>query len=381
MNDVSANDAPSPRLLRIALLLSLLLLLIALALFTLSLRVTTFGGNAGQTVTVTSDGCHPQHLEVPAGRRTFTVVNHSSRAIEWEIIDGVMVLAERENIAPGLRQTLSADLAPGHYTMTCGLLSTPGGTLEVVASADGPPPPSTADIIGVLAEYRVSTILQLRELHQRIDTLAAAISDGDNEAMRHAWLAARRSERQLALVLDLLAEQDGDSSADNPLSADLQQLEKGLFESNASVSTTAAINRLRENLEHLTPPLKALSIEPSQLADTSAGLLRHWHDRQRSAGEPAALAVNDLAGLTHGVDSVVRLLTPLLEPRAPDVLQQVRAALSALQASLADDTTTGTSAIQRLNERSLALADALTGINPALDMHASATPPEAAESP
>ncbi|MFO1155921.1 MAG: cupredoxin domain-containing protein [Rhodospirillales bacterium] len=120
------------------------------------------------TVTITGRTCEPNVLTVPAGRNTFRIVNKSDRAVEWEILDGVMVVEERENIAPGFTQTLTAKLAPGHYAITCGLLSNPRGTLTVTPSAGseaeiagGPPPVA---FIGPLAEYQVYLMLQSAEL-------------------------------------------------------------------------------------------------------------------------------------------------------------------------------------------------------------------------
>ena len=75
-------------------------------------------------------------ISVPAGRSTFTIVNNSDRALEWEILDGVMVLEERENIIPGFSQTLQAKLKAGDYEITCGLLNSPRGTLHVTPSAE-----------------------------------------------------------------------------------------------------------------------------------------------------------------------------------------------------------------------------------------------------
>ena len=78
----------------------------------------------GLTVTIAGKACDPNELTVPAGRRTFRIVNQSDRAVEWEILDGVMVVAERENIAPGITQTLTAKLVPGKYEITCGCSAT-----------------------------------------------------------------------------------------------------------------------------------------------------------------------------------------------------------------------------------------------------------------
>jgi len=52
------------------------------------------------TVTIQDNVCKPNDITVPAGRTTFRIVNNSDRALEWEILDGIMVVEERENIAP-----------------------------------------------------------------------------------------------------------------------------------------------------------------------------------------------------------------------------------------------------------------------------------------
>ena len=70
------------------------------------------------------------------GKTVFKIKNASKRAIEWEILQGYMVVEERENIIPGFVQNLTATLTPGDYGMTCGLLSNPKGTLKVTADAE-----------------------------------------------------------------------------------------------------------------------------------------------------------------------------------------------------------------------------------------------------
>jgi iron uptake system component EfeO len=59
-------------------------------------------------VNVTASACEPSDLNVSAGPVTFSIHNASAGALEWEILDGVMVVAERENIPPGLVWNLTA---------------------------------------------------------------------------------------------------------------------------------------------------------------------------------------------------------------------------------------------------------------------------------
>src|SRR6202034_240146 len=88
-------------------------------------------------ITITDKGCEPNALSVPAGKTIFKIKNASRRAVEWEVLDGVMVVEERENIIPGFVQSLTATLKAGQYQMTCGLLSNPKGVLNVTAVATG----------------------------------------------------------------------------------------------------------------------------------------------------------------------------------------------------------------------------------------------------
>jgi iron uptake system component EfeO len=87
------------------------------------------------TVTITDKGCEPAALTVNAGKTVFLIKNDSSRRIEWEILQGVMVVDERENIVPGFVQKITTTLDSGSYGMTCGLLSNPKGTLTVTAKS------------------------------------------------------------------------------------------------------------------------------------------------------------------------------------------------------------------------------------------------------
>jgi len=168
---------------------------------TLSLLLAMIGGagaaeepRAPVPVTVTAKGCEPMELTVPAGTTTFVITNRSSRALEWEILDGVVVVDERENIAPGFKSRLTTKLKPGTYEVTCGLLDNPRGRLVVTgAVASGAAArPAAADLIGVVAEYRVgnhATLSSLADAIARLPGADAATATGALIEARTAFLA------------------------------------------------------------------------------------------------------------------------------------------------------------------------------------------------
>ena len=116
----------------------------ALQLSVAALFSSAFMANAADVpqvkVTVTDKQCEPMTITVNAGKTQFIIQNHSQKALEWEILKGVMVVEERENIAPGFSQKMTANLQPGEYDMTCGKFEqewfdvhAPNGKTEILA--------------------------------------------------------------------------------------------------------------------------------------------------------------------------------------------------------------------------------------------------------
>jgi high-affinity iron transporter len=69
-------------------------------------------------------GCSPAKLSLPAGRTKFAVSNTDADSVtEFEIEDGGRIIAEAENIPPGLSKSFSVTLKPGKFKLLC-----PGGT-------------------------------------------------------------------------------------------------------------------------------------------------------------------------------------------------------------------------------------------------------------
>ncbi|WP_115445921.1 cupredoxin domain-containing protein [Escherichia coli] len=133
----------------------------ALQLSVAALFSSAFMANAADVpqvkVTVTDKQCEPMTITVNAGKTQFIIQNHSQKALEWEILKGVMVVEERENIAPGFSQKMTANLQPGEYDMTCGLLTNPKGKLIVKgeATADAAQSDALLSLGGAITAYDV----------------------------------------------------------------------------------------------------------------------------------------------------------------------------------------------------------------------------------
>lgn len=368
MSDSTASS-PSPLALRAGMAGAAVLMLGALGLFYLSLDATP-GADTGDSnrVTISASGCTPNALTVPAGAQRFTVVNDTERAIEWEIVDGVMVLEERENIVPGLQQELTATLQPGEYQMTCGLLSNPRGTLTVtpVEGQQLAAELSARALIGPLAEYRVYLTLEGRALAHAVGNLHQHIAHHNLEAAQQAWLRAREIDQHMALAVGLFSDLDqrlnarADYFAEREQDPDFMGFERlayGLFEQQSTDGLLPVVKQLSADVGALRSRLSSQGVPASQLANGAGRVLQAWHDQQQNSTELSAQARADLQGLQTGTAKVVSLLAPVLQQRHPQQAEELGAASDALTVQLAEADTAA------LLQSSQQLADQLASVN------------------
>ena len=156
----------------------------ALQLSVAALFSSAFMANAADVpqvkVTVTDKQCEPMTITVNAGKTQFIIQNHSQKALEWEILKGVMVVEERENIAPGFSQKMTANLQPGEYDMTCGLLTNPKGKLIVKgeATADAAQSDALLSLGGAITAYKAYVMAETTQLVTDTKAFTDAIKAG-----------------------------------------------------------------------------------------------------------------------------------------------------------------------------------------------------------
>lgn len=300
-------------------------------------------------VAVTTSACEPNEITVPGGRRSFEIFNTSDRPIEWEILDGVMVVAERENIAPGFKQTLTVQLAPGQYAITCGLLSNPRGILHVTDSEEARAAAakvSLASFLGPLSEYKVYLFQQSAAAVAATEELAAAIKAGDIEQARALWVKARAPykriepvayrfsdlENTIDPVADYLAKRESD-----PAFTGFHRIEYGLFAENSLEGLTPVADRLVADMTALKQRLIKLKLNPALLlaiprdmaGQLAQGKIVHGEDHYAHAD------LDDLDASFEGISKITALLQSVAKPVDPKLESEITAKLGAIETSLA----------------------------------------------
>ncbi|MTE00792.1 iron uptake system protein EfeO [Paracoccus sp. YIM 132242] len=338
---------------------------------------------ADMTVSVGAETCDPRDITVPGGNRSFRIVNASDRPIEWEILDGVMVVAERENIAPGFRQTLTVQLAPGDYAITCGLLSNPRGTLHVTPSDEAAVAASEVTLrkfLGPLSEYRVYLVLQSAKAVKAAEALREAIAAGDLAAAQAAWKAARIPYRQIeplaSRMADLenaidpnavyLAGQEGD-----PGFTGYHRLEYGLFGQNSTDGLAPVADRLVADLTDLSARLKAVEIDPALLIGLPGAMAGQLATAHVPAGENryAGNDLDELQASLDGIGKLTGLLRPVLAGVDPGLEGDIGAAQDKAERDLASlkQGDAWPAYDQVTDDRRQQLAGSLTALQTALD--------------
>lgn len=389
--DKTVPALPS-RLMLIALAGAFLLAVGAGALFYYATQTIKPAGEAvAYKVVVGDSACEPQEITVPAGRTTFEIYNASRRPVEWEILDGVMVVEERENIAPGFHSLLTAKLVPGTYDITCGLLSNPRGKLVVTPSAESEAEkaqPALQAFIGPLSEYRVFLILQASALARETEKLASAIKAGDLEGAKAAYLAARLPYKRIETAMGRVGDLRNaiDSIADyfsrreeDPAFTGFHRIEYALFAQKTLADLDPVAAKLSADVAALKDRLRTLEVAPEELAGNAERLARRLADGQIQAGE-SRYAGSDLteieAGL-EGIEKSVMVLEPLAVGADPAVAAGVKNGIGGARSELAklksDRGNIEFGAVdlkmrQALASSFLALANAIAKLNPALGL-------------
>lgn len=343
-------SAPSSKLMKLAVAGAALLAVAGAGAFYFASKNMKSGASDNAVVVTIKDGaCDPNAITVPAGRSTFKIINNSDRALEWEILDGVMVLEERENILPGFTQTMQAKLKAGDYEITCGLLSSPRGTLHVTPSAESEAEaarPPLVSFVGALAEFQVFLMSQTNNLVKATTALDAAIQSGDLDQARVLYQKARIPYKQIEPMADLFADLHNaiDPIADylekreqDPAFTGFHRIEYALYASNSLDGLAPVSAKLLADVTALKDRVRGLRIPPEQIAKGAARLMGSIADTKIANGEDhySQTDLVDFEGNLAGTSRMMALLKPVAIQAAPAVVTDIETRLAEANTTLA----------------------------------------------
>ncbi|MGY0023557.1 iron uptake system protein EfeO [Streptomyces sp. cg35] len=150
------------------------------------------GGSGAIKVTATDDSCKVSKTEFPSGHVELAVENKGSRVTEVEILfPDDRIVSERENIGPGTKHTLTAEVKSGDYQIAC----IPGmkgkGHRQDVKVTGGKAAKRDPRLDKAVAAYRQYAQEQADETLPKAKTFTDAVRAGDLDAAKKAYAPSR----------------------------------------------------------------------------------------------------------------------------------------------------------------------------------------------
>ena len=290
-------------------------------------------------IAVTDTACDPMELTVPSGKTVFNIKNNSGRKLEWEILEGVMVVDERENIAPGLSDKMTVTLLPGTYEMTCGLLTNPRGKLTVTDSGFKAQP-AQADMNKLaqpLADYKTYVQGEAKQLVEKTEKFVAAVKADKVDEAKALFADTRVHYERIEPIAELFneldpaidsREDDYKEKAKDDAFTGFHRIEHALWiDGKIDDKVKATADKLDKDVKTLKAEIDVLSFPPGKVVGGAADLIEEVAGT-KITGEEDRYSHTDLSDFQANIDGsqkIVELFRPMIAEKDKALLDTVDA--------------------------------------------------------
>ncbi|MEU3032255.1 iron uptake system protein EfeO [Streptomyces incarnatus] len=315
----------------------------AAALTALSACTAKSEGKDGDAIRVTAadSACDTSATSVPAGQVTLEIANKGSRATEVEILfPDDRIVSEKENIGPGTKYTLTAEVKAGSYEIACrpGMkghgvrqkLTVTGGSASVKRDPK---------LDKAVAEYRQYAQDQADATVPLAQKFADAIKAGDLDAAKKAYAPSRLGWERTEPV----AESFGDIDPKTDTRADglekgqkwtgWHRLEKALWaDKKIGAEEKTLADQLVSDLKDWQRRVGKAEITPTSMANGAKELLDEVATG-KVTGEEDRYSHTDLAdfkGNVEGAQKSYELLKPVAVTHDPALTKELDKQFAAL---------------------------------------------------
>ncbi|WP_055534462.1 iron uptake system protein EfeO [Streptomyces graminilatus] len=150
------------------------------------------GGDQAISVTATDDKCEVSKKEFPAGHIELDIENKGSKVTEvYVLFPDDRIVTERENIGPGTKQKITAEMKAGDYTIACKPGMKGDGIRQAVKATGGKTAKRDPRLDAAVAAYRKYSQDQADATLPLAETFAKAVKAGDLDAAKKAYAPSR----------------------------------------------------------------------------------------------------------------------------------------------------------------------------------------------
>ncbi|NUP03898.1 MAG: peptidase M75 family protein [Nonomuraea sp.] len=282
--------------------------------------------------------------EIAAGTSTFTITNGGSKVTEFYVYAaGDRVMAEVENIVPGLTRELVAELPAGAYETVCkpGMV---GKGIRNALKVTGEHKALTSDakLADAVSSYKRYIKSQSDTLLVKTQEFVDAVKAGEIDKAKELFPVSRTYWERIEPVAEIFGDLDPAIDAREADLADgeewtgFHRIEKDLWIKKDVSKDGPIADKLIADVKTIVQKANAAELTPLNLANGAKGLLDEVASG-KITGEEDIWSHTDLwdfdANL-QGSKAAVQSLRPVLEERAPDLVKTLDEKFAAAEAAL-----------------------------------------------
>ncbi|MCX5298727.1 EfeM/EfeO family lipoprotein [Streptomyces sp. NBC_00193] len=302
-------------------------------------------GDGTIKVAASDSSCEVSTKEFPAGKVAFEVENKGSKVTELYILfPDDRIVAERENIGPGTKATITAELKAGDYEIACKPgMKGDGIRQSVKATGSGTPVKRSPEADAAVAAYRKYVQEQADETIPKAQAFADAVKAGDVEAAKKAYAPSRIGWERTEPVAESFGDidpkvdvrEDGLEAGQDPEKdwTGWHKLEKSLFEGNKIDDNDKKLaETLMADLAVWQKKVGEAEITPTSMANGAKELLDEVATG-KVTGEEERYSHTDLVDFkanVEGAEKAYELLKPVTSKTDPALTAELDKQFAAL---------------------------------------------------
>ncbi|MDK9498315.1 peptidase M75 family protein [Streptomyces katrae] len=306
-------------------------------------------GSGAIQVKATDTACEVSKTEFPAGKVTIEVENKGSKVTElYVLFPDDRIVAERENIGPGTKATITAEIKAGDYAFTCKPgMKGDGIRTQVKATGKGGTEKRSPELDAAVASYRKYVQEQADETLPKAKAFADAVKAGDLEAAKKAYAPSRIGWERTEPVAESFGDidpkvdvrEDGLEAGQDPAKdwTGWHRLEKSLFQENKIDDNDKKLaDTLIADLTEWQKKVGQAEITPTSMANGAKELLDEVATG-KVTGEEERYSHTDLVDFKANVEGAQKsyeLLKTVTAKNDPELAKQLDTQFAAMNTLL-----------------------------------------------
>ncbi|MFF2061142.1 iron uptake system protein EfeO [Streptomyces sp. NPDC058200] len=301
-------------------------------------------GDGAVQVIAKDDSCEVSKKEFPAGHVELAVENKGSKVTEvYVLFPDDRIVTERENIGPGTKAKVTAEVKAGSYEIVCKPGMKGEGIRQKVTVTGGTAAKRSPEMDTAVAAYRTYVQAQADETLPKVKVFTDAVRAGDLEAAKKAYAPSRIGWERTEPV----AESFGDIDPKVDVRADglepgqkwtgWHRLEKALWQDKKlGPDATALADALDKDLTDWQKRVGKAEITPTSMANGAKELLDEVATG-KVTGEEERYSHTDLVDFkanVEGAQQSYELLKPIASKNDPALVTELDKQFAALNTLL-----------------------------------------------